>query len=269
MIKFKRNIILLFLSIIICLTLQGTVYGDTVSKVKITVDRNYDYALEVFNELNNIRVSYGLKPFTFNSNLQTVAMRRSAESAILYDHVRPDGSNWYKIYPKKTYVAENLFACQDTPKQVIKGWMNSPCHRANILSKNYTSSGIGCVFHNGNYYWAQSLAKCCGNENSTGGIKEKTYLIKTKNLNVNINLEVNKKLLAVGEETPIRIFISNPGLNCQEPLVDILSGYKLISSNDNIISFKDNKIIANSKGTAIIYAKFSKSKSKKIMITVT
>jgi hypothetical protein len=63
-------------------------------------------------------------------------------------------------------VGENIAAGQTTPEQVVQGWINSPGHRANMLSNNYTEIGIGYEFLandtgsvNYNHYWAQVFGK--------------------------------------------------------------------------------------------------------------
>ena len=45
---------------------------------------------------------------------------------------------------------------QKTPEAVMKGWMNSSGHRANILSSAYTHIGVGYAKDSkGNTYWVQ------------------------------------------------------------------------------------------------------------------
>ena len=46
------------------------------------------------------------------------------------------------------FVGENI-ARADSPESVMKMWMRSPGHRANIKSKRYTHAGIG---HSGRYW---------------------------------------------------------------------------------------------------------------------
>ena len=51
---------------------------------------------------------------------------------------------------------ENIAWGQKTPEEVMKGWMNSEGHRANILNKNYTSIGVGYYQNAGGVnYWTQ------------------------------------------------------------------------------------------------------------------
>jgi len=59
-----------------------------------------------------------------------------------WDRMRAAGYNW-------NAAAENIAAGHSTPADVISGWMNSPGHRANILSTNYREVGIGYGYQSG------------------------------------------------------------------------------------------------------------------------
>ena len=51
---------------------------------------------------------------------------------------------------------ENIASGQRTPEIVVNAWMNSPGHRANILSNNFSKIGVGYVTNsNGTPYWTQ------------------------------------------------------------------------------------------------------------------
>ena len=55
---------------------------------------------------------------------------------------------------------ENVASGQPTAKQVVKAWMQSPGHRANILSDNVSEIGIGFAIddQSGSSYWVQKFA---------------------------------------------------------------------------------------------------------------
>jgi len=56
--------------------------------------------------------------------------------------------------------AENIAYGQRTAKEVVNAWMNSPGHRANILSRSYTETGVGAAKKaNGTLYWTQMFMK--------------------------------------------------------------------------------------------------------------
>jgi uncharacterized protein YkwD len=57
---------------------------------------------------------------------------------------------------------ENIAEGYSTPAAVMRAWMNSPGHRANILDCDFTSLGVGAVFKsNGNgggaWWWTQDF----------------------------------------------------------------------------------------------------------------
>ena len=53
---------------------------------------------------------------------------------------------------------ENIAKGYATPEAVVKGWMNSPGHRANRLNKSFTHIGVGYV-ENGNYWTQMFISK--------------------------------------------------------------------------------------------------------------
>ncbi|MNO04115.1 Cysteine-rich secretory protein family protein [compost metagenome] len=52
-----------------------------------------------------------------------------------------------------TYAGENIAKGQKDPAEVMAAWMNSPGHKQNILSPNYTK--IGVAYYNGE--WVQEF----------------------------------------------------------------------------------------------------------------
>ena len=51
------------------------------------------------------------------------------------------------------YAGENIAMGYSSPDAVMTAWMNSAGHRANILSANFTTFGVGYVADGG--YWTQ------------------------------------------------------------------------------------------------------------------
>ncbi|MCP2260422.1 putative conserved protein YkwD, contains CAP (CSP/antigen 5/PR1) domain [Streptoalloteichus tenebrarius] len=75
---------------------------------------------------------------------------RSLDGRSFADRIRAAG------YPNPG--AENIAAGQSTPEDVVRGWMNSPGHRANILNCDLKSLGVGMA-RGGSYriYWTQNF----------------------------------------------------------------------------------------------------------------
>lgn len=96
---------------------------------------------------------------------EKVAQVRATELSVLYDehHTRPDGSLYYTAYRDARMplsdVAELNASGYKTAQDVVKAWMNSPTHRAIIMSDQYTNLATGIctgdkTFWNQNYLQA-------------------------------------------------------------------------------------------------------------------
>ncbi|KIL46639.1 hypothetical protein KP77_27660 [Jeotgalibacillus alimentarius] len=111
---------------------------------------------EILRLVNIERQNEGLQPLTFKAEMQFLADLKSKDMADnnYFDHTSPTyGSPQEMVayfgYPW-SYVGENIAAGYPTAQAVVKGWMESPGHRANILNENYTHIGIG--HYEGGYY---------------------------------------------------------------------------------------------------------------------
>lgn len=56
------------------------------------------------------------------------------------------------------WVGENIAWGQRTAEEVMKGWMNSSGHRANILSRNYKDVGFGVTKSGNTWWWTANFA---------------------------------------------------------------------------------------------------------------
>ncbi|MBR4084760.1 MAG: hypothetical protein IKK33_10825 [Lachnospiraceae bacterium] len=88
------------------------------------------------------------------------AQVRAKESEQLFSHTRPDGSSFATALKEQNVsyrsAGENIAWGQRSPEEVMKVWMNSPGHRANIMNPNFTT--IGVAYHEntkGIGYWCQ------------------------------------------------------------------------------------------------------------------
>ena len=117
--------------------------------------------------MNKERVNAGLPEFKKMEDLTKSATVRAWECLVSYGHDRPDGKEFSTALDEQGIrwrsCGENIAAGQKTPQQVVTAWMNSPGHRANILSENFTYLGVGFYYdYNGangtyRYYWAQNF----------------------------------------------------------------------------------------------------------------
>lgn len=119
---------------------------------------------EVLNLTNAERQKAGLAPLQFDEKLQESARAKSKDMSVnkYFSHTSPTyGSPFDQMKSfGVTYrsAAENIASGQRTAEEVVRGWMNSPGHRQNILTPNFTHIGIG-YDANGNYWTQQFIQK--------------------------------------------------------------------------------------------------------------
>ncbi|MGR6999422.1 CAP domain-containing protein [Yinghuangia aomiensis] len=131
---------------------------------------------EVIALTNAERTRAGLGTLTEEARLTTAAQSHSDDMAgrNYFDHTGLDGRHPADRVTAAGYTyrrcAENIAAGQQSPAEVVDGWMNSPGHRANILTPDLTQIGIG-IAHGGTYgiYWTQVFGTPMGSANPFGG----------------------------------------------------------------------------------------------------
>lgn len=120
---------------------------------------NTTFEQQVFELTNQERAKNGLSPLKANAELNFAADKYAEDMSKrrVLSHTGADGSKAWDRAEAVGYEArmmgENIAAGQKTPEQVVKGWMDSPGHRANILRSQYTDIGVG--FYNN--YWVQDF----------------------------------------------------------------------------------------------------------------
>ncbi|MGW6512728.1 CAP domain-containing protein, partial [Streptomyces niveus] len=121
------------------------------------------FADQVTTLVNAERSKAGCGPVSANSQLRTAALRHSQDMAAkdYFDHNSPDGKDpgdriTAAGYRWTTY-GENIARGQQTAAEVMKGWMNSPGHRANILNCAFKEIGIGVHDASGGPWWTQAF----------------------------------------------------------------------------------------------------------------
>lgn len=117
---------------------------------------------KVVDLVNQERAKAGLKPLAYDGQLSQVARLKSEDmrDKRYFSHTSPTYGSPFDMMKKYgvSYrtAGENIAAGQTTPEQVVKAWMDSPGHRANILNGQYTHIGVGYA-KGGSYghYWTQ------------------------------------------------------------------------------------------------------------------
>ncbi len=105
---------------------------------------------EMLNLVNQERQRQGLNSLTVNTEAQTVARAYAVDmfAGGYFSHQGRDGSTPFDRLTRNKvpfgYAGENL-ALAPQVRAAHRGLMESPPHRANILSKNYRTVGIGII----------------------------------------------------------------------------------------------------------------------------
>jgi len=113
---------------------------------------------------NAERAKAGCGALRVDQRLVTAAKRHSADMAAnnYFSHTSQNGdSPWDRMaaagYPDAG--AENIAKGYPTAAAVVKGWMNSPGHRANILNCGLRAIGVGMAPGPGGPYWTQNFGR--------------------------------------------------------------------------------------------------------------
>lgn len=114
------------------------------------VDIDSNSEKEMFNLVNEERKKAGLKPLVEDPSLRELG-RNLCQDMLMrgyFSHYTPEGKSPFDRMAESdiafTYAGENL-ALAPSSKLAMQGLMNSPGHRANILSKNFGTVGIGVI----------------------------------------------------------------------------------------------------------------------------
>jgi hypothetical protein len=105
--------------------------------------------VDLLTQTNQQRTANGLPALKLDSRLNQSASLKAADMFAYnyWAHVNPTTGtqpwHWFtQAGYNYQYAGENLAKDFDTTAGTIQGWMNSPGHRANILSPNYTDVGF-------------------------------------------------------------------------------------------------------------------------------
>lgn len=121
---------------------------------------------EVIRLVNIERAKAGVPTLTKNWQVARVARYKSTDMATkgYFSHTSPTYGSPFVMMEnfgiKFSAAGENIAYGQRTPAEVMNGWMNSPGHRNNILSRSFTQIGVGAAKNSsGVLYWTQQFIK--------------------------------------------------------------------------------------------------------------
>lgn len=148
------------------------------SETFITITQVEDQKKEIIELVNLERTKNNLQPLSTKSEINQIAEQRAEELAELFsdEHTRPDGRGYDTIITdyglEYSYVGENIAEGNVSVDEIMNEWLNSPAHRANILSPNYENMGVGIYEKGDEKYWVQFFY-------SSEKINETTEFIET------------------------------------------------------------------------------------------
>jgi uncharacterized protein YkwD len=127
-----------------------------------------EYADEVFRLTNEAREQAGLSLLERSDELDEAAAVRADECASLNSlrvngiaHLRPDGSKFSTILSdmgidRSNGAGENSAYGHSSPETVIKAWLDSSGHKANMMNEVWSGIGIEVrKAEDGTLYWVQ------------------------------------------------------------------------------------------------------------------
>ena len=120
-------------------------------------------AEEIVRLVNEERKRLGLNELVIDEAMMTAAETRAKEQKTLFSHTRPDGTKCFTVFDQfeipANYRGENLASGSKCPPDyVMKMWIASEGHYANIKNERFARIGVG-YFESGSYgYWAQLFA---------------------------------------------------------------------------------------------------------------
>lgn len=126
---------------------------------------------------NRERLKAGLPALRLDPELSRAAQAHAEDMARrrYLSHLSPEGERVPARIARTSFgswtaCGENIAAGQPTAAEAVAAWMESPGHRANILSAWYAEMGVGVVYDPAApyvRYWVQVFARAAGD----GGVQ--------------------------------------------------------------------------------------------------
>jgi uncharacterized protein YkwD len=139
---------------------------QTASVAAAPAQNDTGFVARVLELTNGERQKVGLEPLALSAELNDAAQGYSQvlASSGCFEHTCGPVPNFADRAGQAGYtgwsaLGENIAAGFPSAEAVVTSWMNSPGHRANILSPNFTEIGVGMVQGGGKFgtYWAEEF----------------------------------------------------------------------------------------------------------------
>ena len=136
-----------------------------------------DITTKVHELINEERASHGLRSLSWNAKLAQASLNHSTDMAKreYFEHDSPEGHDFSWRYSQVGFNCavtqgnliygggENImyldgyYGVDTIASETVEGWMNSPGHRANILTSYFQSEGIGVGISYNEVYVTQNF----------------------------------------------------------------------------------------------------------------
>jgi uncharacterized protein YkwD len=139
--KFRAAVMLAAIAMVSC-------YPASAARETLTVE-------QVLMQANADRSRLGLPALKLDHTLNLAAFAKAEDMLTnkYFAHVSPEGVkpwHWFKAMGYTySHAGENLAIGFDDSSDLERSWMESPKHRANILSSDYSDMGVAIVYKNG------------------------------------------------------------------------------------------------------------------------
>lgn len=127
-----------------------------------------DWRVDMLRRINAERQKVGAPALCLNTKLNTAAQAHTADQARrrTMSHTGGDGSSVGTRASRAGYrwtsVGENVARGYGNTAQVMRGWMTSPGHKANLLQRGYRHVGLGRLQGSGGPWWTQVFGTARG-----------------------------------------------------------------------------------------------------------
>lgn len=136
-----------------------------------------DITTKVHELINQERTSHGLKTLSWNAKLAQASLNHSTDMAKrgYFQHDSPEGHDFSWRYSQVGFSCsvtlgnmiysggenimymEGYYGVERIATETVDGWMDSPGHRANILTSYFQSEGIGVAISGSEIYVTQNF----------------------------------------------------------------------------------------------------------------
>lgn len=217
-------------------TTENAEYDDgwTRYQFNMQVTRNYDYAWQILDMVNEERAKAGVQPVQMDEELTEFAMERAKEISFMFCHSRPKGISIYRSL--FLVLGENiLITGTNSPSHAMNVWMDSEGHKDNLLDADWKSVGIGFVGFEGNYFCVQEfcMREAAGSELIMTGERsaKEQITVSSKFLSMQPEDYQNKMYSEKKQELSLRQTNTDLSYYCYVPESD---SFDYASSNENV-----------------------------------